>query len=159
VQDSFKSYFGTNFGMRFEKQKHGTLFLAGKWFSFCLMLGFFMAVFYLLVFGHGLLQQNLLLFGMAIAALVVVNVVFPRALGLVRKNELSNGMEQGSRDFAEKFSHAIGAIALSITYVLGVGTVFVLSRLFGKRFMEIRQKEKESYWVEKKESGKSEEMF
>jgi hypothetical protein len=42
---------------------------------------------------------------------------------------------------------------------VGVGFVWLFSRLLGKRFMEIQPAKKGSYWIDKKESGKVEEMF
>ena len=145
--------------MRFEQKPRGRLFGAGRVFSFVLMLGFFMAVLYLLFFRHGFLQSNLLLFAEAIIALVLVNVVFPRALEKMRENELSEGMKKGAHLFGEKFSQALGWVTLSITYVIGVGFVWLISRIFRKRFIEIKAVKKQSYWIEKKEMGNEEEMF
>ncbi|MAG22027.1 MAG: hypothetical protein CL943_01800 [Candidatus Diapherotrites archaeon] len=145
--------------MLFETKPKGILFKAGKTFSFVLMLGFFLAVLYLIFFQYGFLGENLLLFGAAILTLVIINVVFPRVLDAIKKNELSEGMKHGAELFAEKFSHAISVATLSITYIIGVGLVFVVSRIFGKRFMEITPAKKQSYWLDKKEMGKSDEMF
>jgi hypothetical protein len=134
-------------------------FKAGRALSFCLALGFFLAVAFLLLFRAGFLETNLALFGEAVLALAAINIVFPRGLEAIRKNEWSRGMKDGSRLFADKLSLVIVWAGLSITYIVGVGLVFLLSRALGKTFLEIRPGKKQTYWVGKKKTGKSDEMF
>ncbi|MFA4855694.1 MAG: hypothetical protein WC634_03860 [archaeon] len=145
--------------MLFDEKPVGKLFGFGKAFSFYTMLGFFAGVLYLIVFQQGFLQKNIWNFAIAFAAVILVNAVFPRALKMLLKNSLSDGMLEGSKEFAERVSVAVSWVTLTLTYFFGVGLVFVLSRLAGKRFMEIKAKKKPSYWIDKKESGKIEEMF
>ncbi len=141
--------------MEFEKQSLPGLARAGRVFSIALMSGFFVAVLYMLVFASQALKENLLVFGLAFLVLVVVNVVFPRVI----KTGFGRGMRLGAKEFAEKFSLAIAYIGLTITYFIGVGFVWFVSRIAGKRFMEIQPAKKESYWIEKKGLGSDEEMF
>ncbi len=145
--------------MLFDEKPAGKLFRFGKAFSFYTMLGFFAGVFYLLVFQNWFLQKNVWNFAIVFAAVILINAIFPRVLKMARKNGLSDGMLEGSKMFAEKVSVVVSFIALTATYFIGVGVVFLFSRLVGKRFMEIKAKKKPSYWIEKKESGKIEEMF
>jgi len=148
-----------DYKMLFDKKPVGKLFKFGKAFSFYTMLAFLTGVLYLIVFQHEFLPANVLSFAIVFAAMILINAVFPRILKMVKKNSLSDGMLEGSKEFAEKVSVVVTWVTLTATYFVGVGSVFILSRLVGKRFMEIKTKKKSSYWIEKKETGKIEEMF
>jgi len=141
--------------MDFERKMVSPAFMAGKAFSFVLSSALFVSILYLLLLQNELLKANLLLVAEAFVAVLLINVVFPRVV----KTGLGEGMKKGSHLFAEKVSNAITWFGLSITYVLGIGSVFVISRIVGKRFFEIQPKNKTSYWIDRTETRPPEEMF
>ncbi len=155
----FLKFIQFGYSMLFDKKPVGKLFKFGKAFSFYTMLAFLTGVLYLIVFGHGFLEENIWSFAIVFAVMILINVAFPRILKMIKRNSLSDGMFEGSKEFAEKVSVVITWITLTATYFIGVGLVFIFSRLAGKKFIEIKTKKKASYWIEKKESGKIEEMF
>lgn len=144
--------------MLFEKKPKGKLFLVGKTLSFCLALGLFAAMLGLILFNREWLKENIFLAGGTILGIIIITVVFPRAIELLKKNALSEGMKAGSLLFAEKINRAITWVLLSITYILGVGIVFLLSRIFKKRFLQLKPKGN-TFWIDKKKAGKDEDMF
>lgn len=59
------------------------------------------------------------------------------------------GFKKGFRNFGENFTAIINSVLLSIVYFIGVGPVAVLSKIFRKRYLELKtDKNAKSYWKE-----------
>lgn len=107
------------------------------------MLAVFLSILSMVVFQ----QVDLLLFAL-LFCIVLVNIVASRLWK-------GSGVARGIELFAKCFNQAVVLLALTVTYFVAVGLVFVLSRLCRKRFIDL----KGSGWVEKKPIGKDGEMF
>lgn len=66
------------------------------------------------------------------------------------KKELLVGMKAGMLFFGERTSALVNAVLLTLVYVLGVGSMNLLARIVGKKFLEL-DLGGTSYWVEKHE--------
>ncbi len=58
------------------------------------------------------------------------------------------GFENGSKDFGEHIAVIINSVLLSIVYFLGVGGTSIIAKIFGKHFLDLKMRRKDSYWSE-----------
>lgn len=59
------------------------------------------------------------------------------------------GFKEGQKEFGENIAIIVNSILLSIVYLLGFGLTSIFAKIFGKRFLELKQEEnRESYWDE-----------
>jgi len=65
------------------------------------------------------------------------------------------GFLAGMRGFGRSISMVINVILLSVVYFLGVGMTSLVAKLTGKRFLDLREFRKESYWLDLETKKKS----
>lgn len=54
----------------------------------------------------------------------------------------------GFRDFGATIGVAVNSVLLFFVYIIAVGPVALIGRMFGKKFLDTEfSKEKESYWI------------
>lgn len=62
--------------------------------------------------------------------------------------EFFNGLKEGQKAFGEDISFIINLVLLSVVYIIGVGITFIIAKIVGKHFLELKiNKNKESYWT------------
>lgn len=58
------------------------------------------------------------------------------------------GFKQGMQNFGKNITIIVNSVLLSLVYIVGVGFVFVFSRIFGKNFLDIKlNKKRQTYWT------------
>lgn len=65
-------------------------------------------------------------------------------------NAFFKGFSQGFRDFSHTLTNIINFSLLLLVYILGIGLVSLISKLFGKHFLDIKKQNKNSNWHEHK---------
>jgi hypothetical protein len=62
-------------------------------------------------------------------------------------------VKDGMMFFGERTSAIVNAVLLMAVYIVGVGSMSLLSKIIGKKFLELDiDRTRESYWVKKMES-------
>jgi len=62
-------------------------------------------------------------------------------------NKFFKGLKEGQKSFGEDIAEIINLILLGIVYLIGVGLTFIIARIFGKHFLELKiDKNRKSYW-------------
>jgi hypothetical protein len=59
---------------------------------------------------------------------------------------LAKGFGEGFKEFSGKIAKLFNSLILAIVYFGGVGPVSIISKLFGKHFIELKSGRKSSYW-------------
>ncbi|MAG92112.1 hypothetical protein CMO83_05545 [Candidatus Woesearchaeota archaeon] len=67
-----------------------------------------------------------------------------------RINVFFKGIRQGFNDFSNNIVNVINFVLLLIVYILGIGLVSIIMKLFGKHFLELKKENKKTNWVEHK---------
>ena len=57
------------------------------------------------------------------------------------------GFKSGFQNFSHSIGYAVSTVVLTLTYILGVGIVFIASKIARKKFLPVEKKE--SYWFER----------
>jgi hypothetical protein len=115
------------------------------------------SVFALVVYSlvTGSLWANLWLIALLFAVALAVELVLPKILP---ENRGVAGFRQGMARFGKGVNLVIVSSALLLVYVFGVGFIWLMSRLAGKRFVSIKAPEGTA-WKEKKGKNDYSEMF
>lgn len=59
-----------------------------------------------------------------------------------------SGVQEGMKFFGERTGALVNAALLTIVYFFGIGMTNILSRVFGKKFLELNiESARKSYWV------------
>lgn len=59
------------------------------------------------------------------------------------------GLKKGLQAFGELITLLVNSLVLLLTYLLGFGISALLTRPFGKHFLDIKiEKDKKSYWID-----------
>lgn len=72
-----------------------------------------------------------------LVSVLVINLLFFFILPRIFKFEWLKEIKEGALAVFKKINHSIVWLALVGVYILGVGFVFVLSRLVGKKFIKV----------------------
>ena len=76
------------------------------------------------------------------------------------KKSFTPGFKDGFTGFGHTVSGAVNTILLTMVYFMGVGLVSIVSKLSGKRFLDLSYKDKQSYYVTvEKGGGKAEDYL
>ena len=58
-----------------------------------------------------------------------------------------NGFKEGQKEFGETIGIIVNSVLLTIVYFVGVGFTFVVSRIFKKRFLDVKLfRDNKTYW-------------
>jgi len=109
--------------------------------GFLLSLILFLLIIYSIVTQS--LFENLFFIGIFLLANVLIQLI-----AHFTKNSFFLELKTGSKKFAELLNKVIVSIALAIVYVFGVGFVWFVSKLAGKKFID-QDLNKTSNWVVK----------
>ncbi len=61
------------------------------------------------------------------------------------------GFKDGMAAFGKNISMIVNTIMLIITYIIGVGSAWILSRITGKKFIDIAlSRRRQTYWTDLK---------
>lgn len=61
------------------------------------------------------------------------------------------GLREGMQSFGKIVNKGVASIALFIAYVVGIGLVAMMAKLFGKKFLHLElDKKAPTYWEESK---------
>lgn len=139
-----------NLGFGETHTKKSALFNIGKRFSFILGMSVFLFIMYNMIFNREFIYQNLLVFAGILISVFIINFVWPRFLEKIGVYDFSAGQKEGMHLFGKTVNYVIVGIGTFIAYVLGVGFVFIISRIFRKEFVVICKSDKKSYWIRNK---------
>jgi len=67
------------------------------------------------------------------------------------------GFRKGFKEFGHFVSSIVNFILLLPVYVIGIGLVSVVSKLFRKEFLDLGKKKKKSYWLDNRIGKKKKE--
>jgi len=68
-------------------------------------------------------------------------------------------IHRGLRVFGGFVSNVVNYILLSIVYALGIGPISIILKIFGKQFLVLKSKNRDSYWVDRNVSKQSVEDY
>lgn len=58
-----------------------------------------------------------------------------------------NGLKTGFKEFGESINKTVNTLLLSITYIFGVGSVYLIAKLQKKKLLDLKvEKNKETYY-------------
>jgi hypothetical protein len=103
---------------------------------------------------NGILQEQLVIVAFLFGLNVLIGFVLPK---IFKKNKILKELKNGSALFAKKMNDFVVAIVLSIVYIIGVGPTWVLSRILGKKFLQLHTKTK--MWHKTAAKSDLKEMF
>lgn len=63
-----------------------------------------------------------------------------------RIKQFFTGFKEGLKDFSGNISIIVNTILLSLVYFIGVGLTSVIAKIFKKRFLQLKESKRESYW-------------
>ena len=110
----------------------------------------FLAIGFFLI--QGTILENLwvivLAFALNISVLIILPKIFPNS------NTLSS-VKEGLHSAGLNINHFVVSLALIVVYIFGVGSVWLISRIVRKKFIQ----QKNNGWIIKKEKVNLEEMF
>ena len=69
-----------------------------------------------------------------------------------------NGFQKGIKGFSDNISTIINFILLSMVYLIGIGLTSITAKIFGKHFLDMKNK-KDSYWHNLKLKNKNIEEY
>ena len=69
------------------------------------------------------------------------------------------GFKDGFKQFGHNVSDMINFILLGVVYYIGVGIVSIFAKLTGKKFLDLKVEEKESFWVDKNTKTMSKDSY
>ncbi|MBN1940992.1 MAG: hypothetical protein JW772_02305 [Candidatus Diapherotrites archaeon] len=127
-------------------------FFLGKSLGFLVSVFVFSFVFLNIIFTPGFWHKNLVLLAELLALALILNLVLPRILKTLGEKRFSEGIHAGGMLFAKKLNSIILTIGLFLTYSLAVGFVFAISKIFGKKFLQLKKASNTSFWLAKKSS-------
>ena len=52
------------------------------------------------------------------------------------------------KEFGENISALVNGVLLFVTYVIGVGVSSLITKISGKKLLELKPSKKESYWTD-----------
>ncbi len=139
--------------MLFDKKKKEIKWLENL--AFLIGLCFLSYVALSVLYFHNL-YENLIYITVFVILNLILLIVAPK---IIPNNIVIESYQKGMHNFAGVINSVVSKISLSITYILGVGFVWIASRIFRKTFLDVSS-DKKSYWVAKqKKSDNFEEMF
>lgn len=121
------------------------------------LVGFIAALSLFILIFYSLASQTLMANTFPILGLVSINLLIV-ILSRLTKYRLLAEAEGGLKLFGETISKIVVALTLILVYLIGVGPVWLISRLTGKRFVDLNLN-KTTNWVRKEKSSNLEEMF
>lgn len=108
-------------------------------------IGMALASLPLAVIGYALIFSTLHAFLWVAAGLALLNLFVLTLLPRVFKSTALHEIQSGGWRVFQVLNKIVVSLALFFVYILGVGLVFILSRLAGKKFLQLSQLE--STWV------------
>lgn len=63
---------------------------------------------------------------------------------MVRK--ILRGLKEGMQEFGESIGTLINSVLLLVVYFIGVGVTAIAAKIAGKRFMQLKTENSETYW-------------
>jgi len=63
-----------------------------------------------------------------------------------RIKQFFTGFKEGLKDFGGNISIVVNTILLSFVYLIGVGLTSIIAKIFKKRFLQLKESKRESYW-------------
>jgi len=73
--------------------------------------------------------------------------------------EFFKGFQKGMHMFGNNVGHIVNSALLLLVYVAGVGITSIIAKLSGKRFLDTKLSEKDTYWSELDLKKKPEEEY
>jgi hypothetical protein len=64
------------------------------------------------------------------------------------------GFFKGSKDFSNYITNIVNFVLLLFAYIIGIGPVSLIAKLFRKHFVDLGSKKKNSYWLKSKPVSK-----
>jgi hypothetical protein len=117
----------------------------------------FAVIFLKMLFDRHWLIDNVALVALALAVSILLSFALPR---LFKDSQTAKGFKEGAKRFTGALSNAITAMGLMLVYCTAVLFVFAVSRVSGKRFLELKQKKGLWHWHKKAEGNEQwKEMF
>jgi hypothetical protein len=89
----------------------------------------------------------------AIGAASALLILVERPLPTGAAGDLAGGIKKGMTGFGHKVSHTVNFILLSVLYFTGVGLVAVASKAAGKKFLDMRYNEGQTYYKPVEKGG------
>ncbi len=99
----------------------------------------------IVIVGYGFFSGNVHTFFPILVPFILTNILFFAILPRMTKHAAIHDIHSGSMHVFQSINRVIVSATLVVVYVMGVGFVFLLSRLFGKRFLML--KPKKSTWI------------
>ena len=65
-------------------------------------------------------------------------------------NLFFKGLQQGFKNFGHTITGVINFFMLLIVYILGIGIISIISKLFGKHYLDLKKSGSKSNWHEHK---------
>jgi len=127
--------------MEFEQKKQKT--------SKAHYLGFFISATIFAIILIFLLQGVLLENFQIVFALVLVNLVITVVLPKILKTKHTNHYKSGVEKFFETVTKAIVTVAVTVVYIFGVGFVAVVSKITGKKFLQLKKVQASTLWIKR----------
>jgi len=151
--------------MDFVKNKDGFSSRFGRGLGLAFAVCVFLAVSYLVSGKAGFHNIDLsafvladgILFALAVAAAALVAAC--RRVDSFSLSDFAGGFRHGFADFGHGVSYVVNFLLLSVVYVIGVGAVSLLTKAFGKKYMDFGFKKSSSYYTEKNMGGGSAEDY
>lgn len=57
-----------------------------------------------------------------------------------------DGFKEGQKIFGETIAIIVNSILLGLVYFFGVGLTSIVSKIFGRKFLDLKPENKETYW-------------
>ena len=67
---------------------------------------------------------------------------------MMLSGDFATGIKEGFQEFGATLATLVNAFLLTIVYFAGVGTTSFLGKICRKRFLELKNSGKKSYWVD-----------
>ncbi len=79
---------------------------------------------------------------------------------MVAMGSFFRGFKKGIVDFSENIGFFLNLFLLTLTYFLGVGSVFLIAKISGKKFLSLDiDKKAKTYWEERSMVDEAEDNF
>jgi hypothetical protein len=60
------------------------------------------------------------------------------------------GFEQGFKDFSQIIVNIVNLILLFPVYFIGIGITSIIAKILGKHFLDLKIRDRTSYWIDRK---------
>jgi len=79
---------------------------------------------------------------------------------MVAGTHFFEGFKRGLTDFSENIGIFLNLFLLTLVYFLGVGSVFLIAKILGKRFLSLGiDKDAKTYWEECSKASENKDNF